>query len=100
MVDATLVSQLLVAVAGAAVYAVVFFAKNSATDFDSFDWVKFGATLLVGAAIGGANFVFGGVLPTQESLESALVLYAGATAIVENVFKAIWRRINPPAPTP
>jgi hypothetical protein len=98
MVDATLVSQLLVAVVGAAVYALVFYAKNNAVDIDNFDWGKFGATLLVGAIIGGVNFAFGGILPTSGGVESALVLYAGATALVETVIKAIWRRINPPTP--
>jgi len=100
MVDATLISQLVVSVIGAAIFALVFYAKNNATDLENFDWGKFLATLLVGAIIGGVNFAFGGVLPTQGSLEEALVVYAGATAIVETVIKAIWRRFNPPAPIP
>jgi len=99
MVDATIISQIFVAVIGAAIYAVVFYAKNNSTDPQDFDWGKFFGTLVVGGAIGFANFVFGGILPTQGGIESDLVIYAGATAIVENVIKAIWRKINPPAPS-
>lgn len=85
-----------IAIISAIVYAVIAYAK---TQGESFDELKFSATIIVGACIGIASYMSNNIL-TQQTMETQLVAYAGVTAIVENICKAIYRKIVKKTPTP
>lgn len=83
------------AVLGAAVFALVFYAKTWATTNppEPFNWPKFTATLIIGGVIG---FVFwlSGFSVTQDEVIDQLTDYAAATAVVEAILKAVVARLG------
>ncbi len=82
------------AIIAALVYSVVFFAKHHLKDKpESFDWQKLGATLIVGAVIGGM-FYLGDLAITAEAVEAQLIAYVGIVAIVESVIKIVVRAVE------
>jgi hypothetical protein len=83
--------QILWSILGAIVYAVGGYFKNK----EPFDKQKFCTTLIVGVAIGIIQVY------TKTSYEAAynIALSAGLIAIIENVMKAIYRRLRKPEVT-
>jgi len=60
---------------------------------EDFDWYKFGATVILGGLIGIAAALKGDVVD-QTNVELQLLLFAGATAIIENSIKIVVRFIR------
>ena len=79
---ATIISGILAGLA----YSLTGFAKSSG---ESFDWVKFARTLLIGAFAGAGMALF------KTDLESAhlFLINLGLVPIVDNLIKAAWRKI-------
>lgn len=75
----------------AAVYSVLFYAKARQQEDAEFDPTKFGATLLVGVAVGVSIALGGGEL-FQGTIETKLASYAGVVALVETVLKPVYRQ--------
>jgi hypothetical protein len=85
--------QVLLAVGSALAYSLVFYAKNRAGDPEDFKPKKLLATLIVGLAV-GIGYGLAGVEITQELIFAQLSMYAGTTALVESIIKAIYRQIK------
>lgn len=89
------IMQIVIAVASAAFYGLVFYMKNSQQiPPEPFDWLKIGATVLVGGII-GAVLQLTGIPITEAGIEVQLIAYAGITAMVEAILKMIWRKLSP-----
>lgn len=80
--------QIIFAIVGAVAYGVAGYLKN--TPLESFDLQKFATTIVIGAAIGGIEVYYN----INYDAAAQMALAAGLTAIVENVIKAIFRRIS------
>ncbi|RKY68967.1 MAG: hypothetical protein DRQ24_11225 [Candidatus Latescibacterota bacterium] len=81
---------ILIAIVAAAIFASAGYLKSSGTE--NFDATKFSATVLVGAIVGVVMY-FGGVPVTEANVIEQLAAYAGIVAVVENILKAIIRRL-------
>ena len=75
---------------GAFIYGAMFFAyvRLDPDDPETFDPVKFGTTVLLGAIVGGL-FGAAGITPTYESIGFVLTTYAGTVALIEAAIKAL-----------
>lgn len=83
-----------IAIVAAVMYAGTQFLKRTTQDNpEAFDYYKFGATVIIGAGIGAVAGSSGRV-PSEVDVELQLGLYAGATAIIENVLKLAWRVVK------
>jgi len=84
------------AILAAIVYSVIFYGKKhfKPDNPDSFDMVKFTATVIIGAII-GIVFYVGGLPPTAEAVEIQLGAYAGIVALTETILKTIYRILRP-----
>jgi F0F1-type ATP synthase assembly protein I len=90
-----IVETMILAVLAAIMYAGTEFIKKymDPTNPENFDYVKFIATIVIGAVIGVASG-YQGTIPTELSITEQLALYAGATVVLENVLKIIYRWIT------
>lgn len=87
-----MIEQIALAVASAAVYSLVFYAKTKASDPDEeFNKFKFGATLIVGIGV-GVSFQLSGVDFNQQDIANQLAAYAGTVALLESMLKVVWRQ--------
>lgn len=85
---------IIVAIIAAASYAATQYLKRIPTDHpEAFDKTKFLATVTLGALIGMVS-ALNGVIPDQTNVELQLILYAGATVIIENVIKIIYEMLK------
>jgi len=88
------VETVILAMVAAVLYAGTAFIKKVPMDEpEKFNWVKFLATIVLGLAIGIAAATKG-IIPDQTSMELQLGLFAGSTAIIENVIKLVLRIIK------
>ena len=80
--------QIIYAVVGAVAYGVAGYLKN--TPLETFDLQKFASTVIIGLAIGGISVYYN----INYDAAAQMALSAGLTAIVENIIKAIFRRVT------
>ncbi len=85
--------QIIYALVGAILYGVSGFIKT--TPLEKFDGQIFLRTLCVGAAIGAVQVY----MNVDYDAAAQIALSSGLTAVVENVVKAVWRRLHPEAKT-
>ena len=92
------IETMILAVLAAIVYAGTEFIKKylDPEHPETFNYVKFVATLIIGAVIGAAAG-YEGTIPTQLSITEQLALYAGSVVVLENVLKIIYKFITKPA---
>jgi Kef-type K+ transport system membrane component KefB len=85
----------LYAIIAALGYALVFYAKTWAQTQppEAFNYTKFGATLILGCAVGVALAVTGNPI-TKEAIETQLLAYGAVTALVETILKTILSKLN------
>ena len=91
------IETMILAVLAAIVYAGTEFIKKylDSEHPETFNYVKFVATLIIGAVIGVAAG-YEGTIPTQLSITEQLALYAGSVVVLENVLKIIYKFITNP----
>ena len=91
------IETMILAVLAAIVYAGTEFIKKylDPEHPETFNYVKFVATLIIGAVIGVAAG-YEGTIPTQLSITEQLALYAGSVVVLENVLKIIYKFITNP----
>lgn len=77
------------AVASCFIAGAGYFKSIDATKPEGFDAVKFLKTVILGAAVGGIATATG----LQPDLITALPMYAGVTAVLENALKGLFRRL-------
>lgn len=87
--------SVILAVLATIIYAGSEFLKKylKPDNLETFDYVKFTATLIVGGVV-GAVAGFQGTIPTSMSVAEQLALYAGATVVLENVLKIMYRHFR------
>ncbi len=90
---ATIITRAALGASAGISYAFLGFAK---TKGEPMDWLRFAKTGVLGAVIGVGSEFTG--LP-EVSVETYLV-NAGATGLVENALKALWRRVFDRTPAP
>lgn len=81
-----LLTKVLVGVGSGITVALTGYAKSKGEEPD---YVKAGATIVVGALVGLVNGLLG--VPVNYGLDYAGNM--GATVVVENLIKAVWRRV-------
>ena len=83
------------AILSALIYSVIFYGKHhfKPDKPETFDPVKLGATLVIGAII-GIVFYIGSVPITAEAVEIQLFAYAGIVALAETILKIVWRGLK------
>jgi hypothetical protein len=79
-------TQIITGVIGGLAFSLSGLAKKESRD--SFDWKKMTPTIIVGAAIGG----IAGFTNQDYGIVADTAGIAGLTALVENFWKAIWRK--------
>jgi hypothetical protein len=77
----------------AAVYSGLFYAKHWQQAKEPFEWQKFAATLAVGIVVGVVAALSGGEV-FQADIETKLVAYAGAIALIETILKLGYRSLR------
>jgi len=84
------------AILAAVIYSVIFFGKKhfKPDNPESFDLVKLGATVIIGAII-GIVFHFSDLAITAEAVEIQLGLYVSIVALTETILKTIYRILKP-----
>jgi len=83
-----LISKVGSGVVAGIMYSLSSYAKKKDQEFD---WVKFVSTIGFGAFVGLVH----GSIGLDLSAANALLINLGAVPIVENVCKAIWRKLVP-----
>jgi uncharacterized membrane protein len=93
-----ILETMVIAVIAAVLYAGTEFIKKNLDPQkpESFDKIKFAATMIIGAVIGAASG-YQGTIPTELGITEQLALYAGATVVLENVLRIIYRWVTNPA---
>jgi len=89
------VSAIILATLAGAGYGVLFYVKAQQSSGETFDYWKFGATVLLAALIGTAMGV-SGMPVTQATVEVQIAAYVGYVVVLETVLKLIWRTVYPP----
>ena len=92
------IETIILAVLAAIMYAGTEFIKKylDLEHPETFNYVKFLATIIIGGIIGVAAG-YEGTIPTQLSITEQLALYAGSVVVLENVLKIIYKFITNPA---
>lgn len=83
--------ELLTAAEGAAyaaVYAALWYARRRQHENEDFDPAKFGATVVLGAALGVAMALAGDPL-SQADIEAKLVVYAGLLTVLTPIIRMV-----------
>ena len=80
---------IVIGVISGALYGATGYLK---TQGEKFDVLKFGASAIIGAVIGASMLLAGNPI-TEQAVETQMAAYAGLTALVYNVLKAIARRV-------
>ena len=75
---------------GAILFATIYFLKNRRKKNAKFDFGRYAATLILSLIVWGGA-VFAGETFTQGSLESQLLMYSGAIALLDGVITAIFK---------
>lgn len=90
-----MLETIVLAIVSAILYAgSAFMKKNFNHDNpQSFDTTKFASTLLVSAVIAVSMIAAGINTVTEADIATQLALYAGMVALVENVIKAVYRKV-------
>ncbi len=80
--------QILYALVGAVIYGVFGYLKT--TPLESWDWQKFLSTVAIGIMFGVVEVYL------KVDYDAAIIIAtnAGLVSIVENIIKAIWRRLE------
>ena len=87
----TVAQTVVLAIVAAIMYAGTQFMKKEATDKpEQFDWTKFMSTVFLGGIIGIISGLKG-IVPSEETIQLQLALFAGSTVIIENVIKIVVR---------
>lgn len=79
-----------IAILTAVIYAVIGYAKSVNEDFS---FSKFGATIVLGLIIGIIMYS-SGIPITEANVAEQFVAYGGLLYVVENILKALYRRIK------
>ena len=88
------VETIFLALVAAMLYAGTAFIKKVPSDKpEEFDWAKFFATVILGGLI-GVMYARTDIIPDQTGIELQLGVFAGTTAIIENMIKIAWRTIQ------
>ncbi len=89
------IETMILAVFAAIVYAGTEFIRKylDPEHPETFDYVKFIATMIIGAVIGVAAG-YEATIPTHLSITEQLALYAGSVVVLENVLKIIYKFIT------
>lgn len=80
--------QILYALLGAVAYGVFGYLKT--TPLDTWDWKKFSSTVAIGLMLG----ILEVYLKVDYDAAVLVATNAGLVVMVENVIKAIWRRLE------
>jgi len=81
-----MIEQILSGIIGGLAYSLSGLAKTESKD--TFDWKKMAPTVVIGIVIGG----IAGFLNQDYGIVANSSLAAGLTAVIENGFKAIYRK--------
>lgn len=84
--------QVVVAVLSAAMYASIWYGRARQKG-ETFDPMKFGSTLIVGAFV-GLTLGLAGTQVTFPTIEAQLAGYAGLIAMVEGILKTVYPKIQ------
>lgn len=96
MTEHTILSTIATIVGGAgfaAIYSILWYARNKAKSDEPFNRYKFAGTVLVGALI-GAGFAISGTPITPETISTALTAHIGVIALLEPVLKIIFSEFD------
>jgi hypothetical protein len=93
-----MIDTIIIAVIAAVLYAGTEFIKKylDPQKPESFDKIKFAATMIIGAVIGVASG-YEGIIPTELGITEQLALYVGSVVVLENVLRIIYRWVTNPA---
>lgn len=80
------ITQIIFGAGAGVTYALTSFAKKEGQQFN---FLKFGTTIVIGAAAGAGQGLIG--MPLEGA--HTYLISLGATPIVENAIKFIWRKI-------
>lgn len=82
------------AVIAAIMYAGSMYLKKSTSSVNpqDFDVTKFVSTIVVAAVIAVSMVGAGATIVTEADITTQLATYAGLTAVVENVIRALYRK--------
>jgi len=90
MIEDFTLLELVESFGGAVLFATFYFIKNRRKKEQKFDLGKYAATLLLAVVVWGGAVAAGDTL-TQGSLESQLLMYSGAIALLDAVLTAIFK---------
>ena len=89
-----LAEAMLVAAIGAAIYSVIWYAKNNQTDPATWDLSQFVSTVILGALIGGIGWAYG-IVVTIDNIGVLIAGYAFLMPMIETFVKIIIRAASP-----
>lgn len=96
MIEGFTLLELAESLGGAVLFATIFFLKNRRKKGDKFDLSRYAATLLLSLVVWGGAVAAGDFL-TQGNLQTQLLMYSGAIALLDAILTAIFKG-NPIAP--
>jgi hypothetical protein len=89
--------SLIVAMFGAAIYSLVWWAMNNQTDPQMWDMTKLYATMALGAVLGALGW-YHSIPVTMETIGPLILAYVFLLPMIEKIIKFIFRAFTGPAP--